>query len=60
MGRTKSGKHENSTGSGGASSLSPVTSDNSNGASSTSLPETRIKELLKELFHLIREVQVSL
>lgn len=58
MGRTKSGKNDTGLGGAGSSSLSPSTNDNSNGAPSTAQPETRIRELLKELFGLVRDVQV--
>ncbi|PVD33103.1 hypothetical protein C0Q70_08552 [Pomacea canaliculata] len=57
MGRTKSGKNDTGLGGAGSSSLSPSTNDNSNGAPSTAQPETRIRELLKELFGLVRDVQ---
>lgn len=49
MGRTKTNSG------GGGSSQSPLTSDNS---SSTAAAETRIKDLLKELYELIHQIQV--
>ncbi|KAL5017625.1 hypothetical protein ScPMuIL_007214 [Solemya velum] len=51
MGRTKSGGGGSSN-----SSLSP-SSGETNALSTTSAAETRLKELLKELYHLIHEVQ---
>lgn len=49
MGRTKTNSG------GGGSSQSPLTSDNS---TSTAAAETRIKDLLKELYELIHQIQV--
>ena len=50
MGRTKT-----NSGGGGGASQSPMTSE---GSTSTAVAETRIKDLLKELYGLIHQIQV--
>lgn len=61
MGRTKSaGKNENNaagSSNGRASSMSPVATENTDIAPNPVQAEAKIKDLLKELFVLVREVQ---